>query len=205
MSHSAQRQVFLAIDVSTSVKKFFGQICCEIERSLSPIRHTGEFDLTTYLFHRRVMPFPCERFRGPHGGETAVLPTTEDLKNRVGRGTAALDALFQMLVDAGHCSAPRKQVLLLTDGGEHSSHRHPFEVRRKVDVLRSETDVTLVGFSLRSTPPILVNLAKQLGLVLAQRERYERVREHAQVATNVTRFVTRSVECIEVPRVQNLQ
>jgi hypothetical protein len=164
------KELYLAIDVSTSTRKSLPEIHAHLKASLAQIRQSGPFSLAIYLFHRHVMPFPSEALCRPLPFEQAVIPTLADLEQRVGAGTAILDAVDR-LVDhalAEQAANPERvdrRVIVLTDGWERSSKlADAARLTAKLSRVRRQVDVSLTGFVDGRSYGCLVDLVRDLEL-----------------------------------------
>ena len=159
------KQLFVAIDVSTSVHRYTSQIHASLVDSLHDVRSHGPFDLAIYLFNRSVMPFPCESLCKPLPYERAYIPSCSELRHRVGGGTALLDAINRLIEDAsGHTSQDRR-ILLLTDGWERSSRQtNAMQLRHRIQQCRDQIQISIIGFVNRQTRQRLLTLISELGL-----------------------------------------
>ena len=143
----AARQLFAALDVSTSAERRFAQML-DVFTGLTRASEGGPFsDISILLFHRRIMPFPCEQLGGLQPADTVIIPTLRDLHSRVGRGTAILDVLHHMLDDAERQPLASRELVILTDGEDRCSGRHPEELRYKIDRAASDTAIQLHIFA----------------------------------------------------------
>ena len=144
---SPLRQLLVAVDVSRSSARFFPQMKRRLARLRSELRHTGPVNVCTYLFHRRVMPFQCEQWCRPCPEGRAAVPTLGDLRVHVGGGSAILDALYRLLSQVGSSAAVPSELVILTDGQDHGSHRHPAELRRKLEQVKALTSIRFLVFT----------------------------------------------------------
>jgi hypothetical protein len=104
-------------------------------------------DVSVWLFHRQIAPFPCERLGGLQPADATMIPTLQDLRSRVGSGTAVLDALHHMLENAEQLPAVPADIVIFTDGEDRCSRRHPEELRHKIERAASDTAMCLHLFT----------------------------------------------------------
>jgi hypothetical protein len=164
------KELYLAIDVSTSTRSSLPEIHAHLTASLAQIRQQGPYSVAFYLFHRHVMPFPSEALCRPMPYEEATIPTLGDLEQRVGAGTAILDVVDRMVDHAlaEHAADPRpvdRRVIVLTDGWERSSKRtDASQLTAKLARARALVDVSMTGFVDGRSYGCLVDLARDLEL-----------------------------------------
>jgi hypothetical protein len=115
-----------------------------------------------YTFHRQLVPFPCEQLCRPQAGESIVVPTLRDLRGRVAPGSAVMDTLHQLLTETEVHPGTSHEVLLMTDGGERDSCRHPEEVRRRIQGMPGNTMVRILGFARTSRHRSAIRLMRML-------------------------------------------
>jgi hypothetical protein len=160
----AARQLFAALDVSTSAERQFARML-EVLTTLLNASPGGPFsDISILLFHRRVVPFPCEQLGGLQPANSVIIPTLRDLHNRVGRGTAVLDVLHRMLEDAERQPIAARELVILTDGEDRCSRRHPEELRYKIERATRDTVVHLHIFADGVTSGPQRNLVRKLSV-----------------------------------------
>ena len=144
----AARHVLLAaLDVSTSAGRHFPQML-DVFRNLVMSSPIGPYsDVSILLFHRQIVPFPCEQLGGLQPAYATTIPTLQDLHSRVGPGTAVLDALHRMLEDAEQLPGASCDIVILTDGEDRCSRRHPEELRYRIERAATDTVICLHVFT----------------------------------------------------------
>ncbi len=146
-SLAARHVLFAALDVSTSAERHFPQML-DVFRNLAMDSPSGPYsDVSVLLFHRQIVPFPCEQLGGLQPADATMIPTLQDLRSRVGSGTAVLDALHHLLEDAEQLPAVSSDIVILTDGEDRCSRRHPEELRHKIQRAASDTAICLHVFT----------------------------------------------------------
>ncbi len=143
----AVRQLLLAVDVSTSAAPYLAAMQREIVQLQASQCDDGRWQLSTFTFHREMSPFPCEQLGRPQCGELAIVPTLRDLRGRVAPGSAVLDSLYRLLATAESLPAASRELVLLTDGEDRDSQRHPEEVRRRIERAAADTTIRVLGFA----------------------------------------------------------
>ncbi len=147
MCLAARHVLFAALDVSTSAERHFPQML-DVFRNLVVSSPGGPYsDVSVLLFYRQIVPFPCEQLGGLQPADATVIPTLQDLHSRVGPGTAVLDALHRMLEDAEQLPTASCDIVILTDGEDRCSRRHPEELRYKIERAASDTAICLHVFT----------------------------------------------------------
>jgi len=142
-----------------------GLIHAHLLQSLRRIRETSSFELAIYLFHKHVMAYPSEALCRPRRYEEAFIPSQAELKQRIGGGTALLDAMARVLNDALAHHAQDRRVIVLTDGWERSSRNTTAaQLRREIRKSREAVQVSVTGFVSRTSYPFLIAFAQNLGL-----------------------------------------
>jgi hypothetical protein len=140
------KQLLVAVDVSTSVAPFLA----DIQRELSLLRDSrcenGGYRMSTVTFHNDVCPFPCEKLGEPLSSEYAVVPTLRDLRGRLAPGSAIVDTLYRLLATAEVSEAAVRELVVMTDGKDRGSRRHPEELRRRIARASSGTSIHIQGF-----------------------------------------------------------
>lgn len=154
------RTLRVAVDVSTSVVPH--QVA--MHRELMRLRHRSPESeprqMLIYTFHRLLVPFPCEQLC--YCGAAMVLPTLRDLRGRVSAGSAVLDSLYELLSEAGSSPAGAEDIVLLTDGHDRGSRRHPEEVRRKIKQVGTHTRIHILVFVDADDDRLLMTLMGKL-------------------------------------------
>ncbi len=144
---AAKHVLFAALDISTSAERHFPQML-DVFRNLVMNSPGGPYsDVSVRLFHRRIVPFPCEQLGGLQPADATMIPTLQDLHSRVGSGTAVLDALHHMLENAERLPAVSSDIVIFTDGEDRCSRRHPEELRHKIERAASDTAICLHVFT----------------------------------------------------------
>ena len=159
-----QRQIFLAVDVSTSTREFLAEMSTHVLEALTKIRHSGPIEVAVYLFNQQVMPFPNEALCVPRRFEEANMPTLRELQRSVAGGTAILDTLARLLADAEAADGNDRRIILLTDGWERSSRMSLANVRRLVRHRDRKIDISIIGFVHEQCRNLFVDLVEGLGL-----------------------------------------
>lgn len=160
----AARQLLVALDVSTSAEPWFSQMLAVLNQLVYRTQRESFSDVGIWLFHRRIMPFPCEQLGGLQPLESAVMPTLQDLRSRVGRGTAILDVCHRLLDEAERSPAAARQILILTDGDDRCSRRHPEELRYKLERAAPNTSVCLHIFADAVAQGLRLRLIRSLSI-----------------------------------------
>ena len=141
------RQLLLAVDVSTSAAPYLAAMQRELVQLRASRCDDGKYQVSTYTFHHEMSPFPCEQLGRPRCGELAIVPTLRDLRGRVAAGSAVLDTLYRLLTTAESLPATSRELVLLTDGQDRDSRRHPEEVRRRIERAAADTTIRILGFA----------------------------------------------------------
>ncbi|MHB0960348.1 MAG: vWA domain-containing protein [Pirellulaceae bacterium] len=144
---AARHVFFAALDISTSAERHFPQML-DFLRNVAMSSPVGPYsDISILLFHRQIVPFPCEQLGGLQPADTTMIPTLQDLHSRVGSGTAVLDVLHHMLENAEQLSGASCDIVILTDGEDRCSRRHPEELRYRIERAATDTVICLHVFT----------------------------------------------------------
>ena len=92
-----------------------------------------------------------------------MIPTLGDLRAHVSGGSAILDALYRLLSQVGRSAVVPSELVILTDGQDHGSHRHPAEVRRKLEQVKSFTSIRFLVFTKDLGSKQLLRFMQRLG------------------------------------------
>ncbi len=158
----ASRTLLAAIDVLTSAKPFLARMQNELVNYFTQLQQETVAQTCCFLFHRKVIPFPCEQLCYARQGERGLLPTLQDLRLHVAPGSAILDALYRLLCEAESQPSDHCDLLLLTDGCERSSQRHEEEIRQKLAELEAGSSVRILVFTDGLNNTSLINLVRRL-------------------------------------------
>ena len=159
------RQLFLGIDVSSSVRPYIPEIHFHLTAALERIHQHGPYELAIYLFNWQVLPFPSEVLAGVRPYPQAFVPTLSDLRRSVAGGTALWDMQDWLIDEAARHDHPDRRSIILTDGWERSSVRTTLErLRAKAQHARDWLDISLVGFVDARTLQLLAGFAQDLDL-----------------------------------------
>lgn len=164
-SGGSLRQLFLGIDVSSSVRAHLPKIHQHLTGALRKIHEHGPYELAIYLFNWQVLPFPSDQTCRVLPYEQAVIPTLNDLCRSVAGGTALWDMQDWLIDEASRHTHPDRRSIILTDGWERSSVRTTLErLRAKAQQARDWLDISLVGFVDSRTLHLLARFAGDLDL-----------------------------------------